>query len=208
MHIDGSPRTPAHYLEVQAAFRIGLGQVRFQLVVRPFARLASMKTCRVLPFRRLTGLHLLSPFWADATKAMQTILVLDDDTSNLKVISFVLRSRGYDVLEASGGAEAIRICKSHDQPIHLLIADVKIPDIPGTQVALRVIESCPDSAILFVSGTAVSDWTTDERAILERLPPGSFEILEKPFTPTALEERVQRFMDQRFRTESEASCGL
>src|SRR5437867_3396426 len=101
-----------------------------------------------------------------ATKAMQTHLVLYDEPTNLKVISLVLRSRGYDVLEAGSGAEAIRICKSHH--VHLLIADVKVPDIPGTQVALRVIESCPDSAILFISGTAVSDWTTDELAILER----------------------------------------
>jgi two-component system cell cycle sensor histidine kinase/response regulator CckA len=141
-------------------------------------------------------------------KAMQTILVLDDDASNLKVISLVLRSRGYDVLEAGSGAEAVRICKSHHEPIHLLIADVKVPDIPGTQVALRVIESCPDSAILFVSGTAVTDWTTDELAILECLPPGSFEILEKPFTPTALEEKVRRLVNQRFKNQSGASSKL
>jgi CheY-like chemotaxis protein len=139
---------------------------------------------------------------------MQTILVLDDDASNLKVISLVLRSRGYDVLEASSGAEAIRICKSHHQPIHLLIADVKVPDIPGTHVALRVIGSCPDSAILFVSGTAVSGWTTDDLAILERLPPGSFEILEKPFTPTALEEKVRGLVNQRFKNQSGASGKL
>jgi two-component system cell cycle sensor histidine kinase/response regulator CckA len=142
------------------------------------------------------------------TTTVQTILVLDDDASNLKVISLVLRSRGYDVLEASNGAEAIRICKSHHDPIHLLIADVKIPDIPGTQVALSVIQSCPDSAILFVSGTAVNSWTTDELSILERLPPGSFEILEKPFTPTALEEKVMRLVNQRFKNQSGASGRL
>ena len=137
-----------------------------------------------------------------------TILVLDDDASNLKVISLVLRSKNYKVLEAGSGADAIRICKSHHAPINLLIADVKVPDIPGTQVALRLIESCPDSAILFVSGTAVSSWTADEIAILERLPPGSFEILEKPFTPAALEEKVRRLMSQRFRTNSGASGQL
>jgi two-component system cell cycle sensor histidine kinase/response regulator CckA len=136
---------------------------------------------------------------------METILVLDDDTSNLKVISLVLRSRGYDVLEAGSGAEAIRICKSHDQPLHLLIADVKIPDLPGTQVALNVIESRPDSAILFVSGTPVAGWTRDEIAILERLPPGSFQILEKPFTPTALEDKVRRLV---FKNQSGASDSL
>ena len=143
-----------------------------------------------------------------AAKPMQTILVLDGESTNLKVISLVLRSRGYYVLEAGSGAEAIRICKSHHDPIHLLIADVKIPDIPGTQVALSVIESCPDSAILFVSGTAVRDWTTDELAILERLPPGSFEILEKPFAPTALEEKVMRLVNQRFKNQSGASGRL
>ena len=134
-----------------------------------------------------------------------TILVLDDDASNLKVISLVLRSKNYEVLEAGSGADAIRICKSHHAPINLLIADVKVPDIPGTEVALRLIESCPDSAILFVSGTAVSSWTADEIAILERLPPGSFEILEKPFTPTALEEQVGRLVKRGFKNQSGAS---
>ena len=47
-----------------------------------------------------------------------------------------LQSKNYEVLEAGSGAEAIRICKAHHEPIHLLIADVKVPDIPGTQVAL------------------------------------------------------------------------
>ena len=136
---------------------------------------------------------------------METILVLDDESTNLRVISLVLMLKGYDVLEASSGAEAIRICKSHHEPIHLLIADVKLPDIPGTRVALRVIESSPDSAILFISGTPVSGWTTDEMAILERLPPGSFEILEKPFTPTALEDKVRGLVGQRFENQSASS---
>ena len=141
-------------------------------------------------------------------KVMPTILVLDDDDSNLKVISLVLRSRDYEVLEARSGAEAIRICESRQEPIDLLIADVKVPDMAGTQVALRAIECCPDSAILFVSGTAASNWTTDELAILERLPRGSFEILEKPFTPTALEEKVRRLVNQRFKNQSGASGRL
>jgi two-component system cell cycle sensor histidine kinase/response regulator CckA len=131
---------------------------------------------------------------------MPTILVLDDYASNLNVISLILRSNGYEVLEAGSGAEAVRICQSHAGPIHLLIADVKLPDTSGPHVALSVIESCPDMAILFISGTPLRGWTTDETAILERLPPGSFEILEKPFTPSVLNEIVQRLVSQRFRS--------
>jgi two-component system, cell cycle sensor histidine kinase and response regulator CckA len=142
---------------------------------------------------------------AGATTAMETILILDDESTNLKVISLVLMLRGYDVLEAGNGAEAIRICKSHDEPIHLLIADVKLPDTSGPEIALRLIESFPDSVILFVSGTPVSGWTTDELATLDRLPPGSFEILEKPFTPTTLEEKVRGLVNQRFKNQCGAS---
>ena len=64
---------------------------------------------------------------------METILVLDDESTNLKVISLVLKLRGYNVLEASSGAEAIRICKSHHGPIHLLIAMSSCP----THLGLR-----------------------------------------------------------------------
>jgi DNA-binding response OmpR family regulator len=133
---------------------------------------------------------------------METVLVLDDDDSNLQVISFVLRSNAYEVLEASNGAEATRIFKSRLYPINLLVADVKVPDISGTLVALTLIKSFPDSAILFVSGTTVGRWSADEIAILDRLPAGSFEILEKPFTPTALEEKVRRLVKQRSENQS------
>jgi hypothetical protein len=79
---------------------------------------------------------------------------------------------------------------------------------PDVEIALRLIESCPDSVILFVSSTPVSGWTTDELATLDRLPPGSFEILEKPFTPTALEEKVRGLVNQRFKNQSGASGNL
>ena len=56
---------------------------------------------------------------------MDTILVVDDKPTNLNIISHVLRSEGYEVLEASSGPGAIEISNGQHQPIQLLVADMQ-----------------------------------------------------------------------------------
>ena len=87
---------------------------------------------------------------------METVLVLEDEPINLKVIALVLRLDGYRVLEAADGNEAIQICNAARKPIHVLVADVQLPDISGTEVASKLKTFWPDLVILFTSGTPVS----------------------------------------------------
>ena len=62
--------------------------------------------------------------------------------------------RGYNVLEASGGEEALEIVKSGEHEIHLLITDVVMPNMDGPTMVRHVKELKPDLAVIFMSGYA------------------------------------------------------
>ena len=124
---------------------------------------------------------------------METVLVLEDEPTNLKVIALVLRADGYRVLEAADGNAAIQICNA-GKPINLLIADIQLPDISGTKVALELLNFWPELAILFTSGTPVSNWAPADLAGLDHLSGVAIDILEKPFSPLMLGKKVRQLL--------------
>jgi CheY-like chemotaxis protein len=125
---------------------------------------------------------------------METVLVLEDEPTNLKVMALVIRLDGYRVLEAADGNAAIGICNQHRGRIHLLVADIQLPDISGTQVAIELLKCWPQLAILFTSGTPLKNWAPTDLVGLKQLSGASVDILEKPFTPLALGRRVQQLL--------------
>jgi DNA-binding response OmpR family regulator len=138
----------------------------------------------------------------------ETILVMDDDASNRTVISAVLTFEGYHVLQAATGREAIDIANNPETTINVLVADVDLPDISGTEVAAKLIELRPDSKVLFISGTPVTAWTTPELTAVNGLPIDSVKILEKPFTPSTLGAKVRGLLDRHSRSKPQALAYL
>lgn len=131
---------------------------------------------------------------------METVLVLEDDPTNLKVMALALRLDGYLVLEASDGNAAIQICNELRDPIQLLVADVQLPDILGTEVALNLLKFWPKIAILFTSGTPVSHWAPAALAGLDHVSNAAVVgILEKPFSPRSLEKTIRQLLVRRDR---------
>lgn len=125
---------------------------------------------------------------------METVLVLEDEPVNLKVIALVLRNDGYRVLEAADGNAAIQICYEDRKPIHLLVADIQLPGISGTQVAIELLNFWPQLAILFTSGTLLSDWAAADLVALDHLSRATVDILEKPFSPFLLGTKVRHLL--------------
>jgi len=121
---------------------------------------------------------------------MDTILVLDDEPNNLNIISLLLRARGFDVLEASTGQEAIEASNNHFGPIPLVVADLQLGTSSGTDVAVELIDSRPEMSVLFTSGTPLNSWEDRDRQLFDSLPPNAVDFLEKPFGERALAERV------------------
>jgi DNA-binding response OmpR family regulator len=108
-------------------------------------------------------------------------------------VSRILRRSGYDVLEASLPNDALELVSRTEQPIHLLITDVVMPQLNGRQLAERVRALRPGTDILFMSG--YSDNVLDRDGVLE---PG-LHFLPKPITPAALTQAVRSILDAKVR---------
>lgn len=113
----------------------------------------------------------------------ETILVAEDNPDVRRVVSRVLSQAGYAVLEASSGAEAILVGERHEGPIDLLLSDIVMPYLSGTEVAERLGATRPGIPVLFMSGFFDVDVAPEGR------------VLQKPFTPAQLLEAVRDVID-------------
>ncbi len=102
------------------------------------------------------------------------------------VNSRALSARGYTVLEAASGLEALAIVRDGDQPIDLVVSDVVMPEMDGPSLLREVRKHQPHLKVIFVSGYA-------EDAFRKNLPEGeAFNFLPKPFSLKQLVETVKR----------------
>jgi len=116
-----------------------------------------------------------------------TILLVEDEAALRELMREALVARGYDVLEAPNGNEALALCQSHSGPIDLMITDVVMPKMRGDDLARRVKDLHPEVRVLFTSGyTATS--------IVESVENASF--LQKPYRFRDLAERIRQMLDQ------------
>ena len=105
-----------------------------------------------------------------------------------KLICEVLTGRGYRVLEAVRGDEAIRIVTEHHGRIHLLLADVVLPEMSGPQVLEQIRARYPHVKVLFMSGY------TDEAMAHHGILDSGAPFLQKPFLPEALARKVREVL--------------
>ena len=99
----------------------------------------------------------------------------------------MLEVRGYHVLEAPNGKDALEICKTYQGPIHLTLSDVVMPGMTGRELAERVVEVRPEIKVLLMSGY------TDE--ISKTSFQGGLHFIEKPFTSNSLAQKIREVMD-------------
>lgn len=119
----------------------------------------------------------------------ETILLVDDEAPARGLVRRILQMQGYTVLEASGGTDALQICRQHEGPIQLLLTDVLMPGMNGHYLAEQVTDLRPDTRVLYMSGYADSTLIT----LTERKTQIAF--IQKPFTPDALTRKVRDMLD-------------
>jgi len=112
-----------------------------------------------------------------------TILVVEDEAAVRQLIRQVLGPRGHRLLEAGDGAAALRLAR-REPSLDLLLTDLVLPGMNGRQVATRVSEYHPRARVLFMTG-----YSRDELA--QRIGQGPDSLLDKPFTPSELLQRVR-----------------
>ena len=90
----------------------------------------------------------------DVEQESETVLLVEDDDRVRGLVANVLRRRGYAVLEACQGDQALELARNHRQPINLLLSDIVMPGMSGRAVAERVAELRPETRVLLMSAYA------------------------------------------------------
>lgn len=121
-------------------------------------------------------------------RGQETVLLVEDDEPLRRLTATVLRRSGYEVLEAENAGAALLECEQHQGRIHLMLADVVLPRMSGTQLASRLSGVRPGLPVIFMSGY------TDRAALEGQLDSGSAAFLRKPFTPEALLRRIRKVL--------------
>lgn len=119
----------------------------------------------------------------------ETVLVVEDESLVRDMAVEALRARGYTVLAASNGAHALQLVQQHFGPIDLLITDLVMPQLGGSELAEQLEKARPGMRVLYTSGyTETFEVPKSLRAI-----GGTF--LRKPYTPALLASKVREVLD-------------
>jgi two-component system, cell cycle sensor histidine kinase and response regulator CckA len=121
----------------------------------------------------------------------ERILVVDDEPAVRKLLARILRARGYDVFETEDGPSALAFMSGTDRQMDLVVTDVLMPKMSGTQLAKEIQTRWPSIKILLVSGYPRGE--RDRPTAIDATLP----MLGKPFTPTNIENAVRELLDSR-----------
>lgn len=117
-----------------------------------------------------------------------TILLVEDEEAVRSFAARALRMRGYNVLEASGGEEALEIVKNDDAKIDLIITDVVMPNMDGPTMVRHVKELKPNLAVIFMSGYAEEAFRRNDQNS------EGIHFLPKPFGLKQLAAKVKEVL--------------
>lgn len=158
------------------------------------------KVCLYLP--RYGGKVATTQSWQPGPEARlpgardsEIILVVDDEERVRQLAVDALRELGYIVLQASGGEAALGLLEGQPR-IDLMLTDVLMPGISGTQLAQQVEKLRPEIRLLYMSGYP-SDGIVNDGMLAEGVA-----LLPKPFTVAQLALRVRQMLDDRVPAES------
>lgn len=117
----------------------------------------------------------------------KTVLVAEDESGVRHLVKRILARKGYQVIEAASGADALAIADAFDESIDVLLTDMIMPGMSGAELAARLSAARPELATLFMSG-------------YPELLPGSatqggpHDYLQKPFTSDELIKKLEELL--------------
>ena len=143
----------------------------------------------LLPATNVEPRPAAQPSSAPPPGGQETIVFVEDDASVRGIGIRILAEQGYHVLEAASGAQALQVAAEHAGPIHLLITDLVMPQMSGTDLARRLREQRPKTRVLYTSGYA-------ENAIAREAPfDPALAFLPKPYIAETLLFKVRSVLE-------------
>jgi CheY-like chemotaxis protein len=119
----------------------------------------------------------------------ETVLLVEYHPEVLRLTREILRQKGYRLLEACNGAEALTVAAGYAGPIDALVTDVVMPGMNGPELAVRLLQKRPLVKVLFTSGYPAGALGT--QGVLD---PG-MAYLPKPFTADQLTLKLRQVID-------------
>ena len=126
-----------------------------------------------------------------------TILLAEDEEAVRELASEFLKASGYTVLVAKNGIDALAIAERHRGSIHVLVTDVVMPRMRGTELARRVKRRYPDLKIVYMSGYLEHDSQDNDFE-------AESEFLQKPFTRESLLRKIREAFESKERASAES----
>jgi two-component system cell cycle sensor histidine kinase/response regulator CckA len=123
-------------------------------------------------------------------KGSETVLLVDDEEIILKVCREVLEAMGYRILTASDGKTAIEVYKKNRDEIGIVLLDMMMPGISGSELYDRMKEINPEIKVLLLSGYSINGQAT------EILKNGCNGFIQKPFNVLELSGKIRRILDK------------
>jgi PAS domain S-box-containing protein len=130
---------------------------------------------------------------APVPRGRETVLLVEDTESLREMICEALEEKGYSLLPASHGEEALALAREHKGPIPLLLTDLVMPKLGGVDLARQLASLRPEIRVLYMSG--YTDGAIARQGVLRE---GS-ALLEKPFTTDRLARAVREVLDAPIR---------
>ncbi|HZR33079.1 MAG TPA: response regulator [Terriglobales bacterium] len=124
----------------------------------------------------------------------ETILLVEDEAGLRAAATEYLGLKGYTVLPASGGPEALRIAENHQDPIAVLVTDVIMPEMGGIELAKRLLQLRPALMVVYMSGYSNQELPEREDIV----------VLQKPFALSVLDESLRRLLAKQTAKQSAA----
>ena len=120
----------------------------------------------------------------------ETILIVEDEEEVRKLAGKILERQGYRILETFNGDEALVVCERCRSPIHLMLADIVMPGMSGSELAKRLKPLYPEIKILYMSGY------TDDAIVRHGVLEKGVNYIQKPFTMEGLARKVREVLDK------------
>jgi two-component system cell cycle sensor histidine kinase/response regulator CckA len=129
---------------------------------------------------------------AELPPASEMLLVVEDERAFRDLLREGLQSRGYQVLVASDGVEALQVAEQYSGPIRLLITDVIMPQMSGPELATCLTKRRRDTRVLYMSG-----YTDDKLGNISEAD-GGLSFIQKPFS---IDDLVRKIQENLYRKE-------
>jgi len=120
----------------------------------------------------------------------ETILLVEDDDDLRRVTRRILQNRGFTILEARHGGDALLLSERYTGDIHMVLTDVVMPQMNGRELSHRLRSARPDLSVVYMSGYP------DGVAVEQGLIDVDARFLPKPFTPQELLDCIRHVLDE------------